>query len=72
MSVKSDADGMLMEMRAPASLAFAAMAAVAASKPAEPASAGFGIPAPTIAAPRQANGSRVPKMTEDDVVTRRP
>lgn len=71
-SVRSDADGMLMEMRAPATLAFAAMAAVATSRPAGPAPAGFGIPAPTTAAPRQANGSRVPKMTEDDVVTRRP
>ncbi|MEN3334509.1 MAG: hypothetical protein V7641_3874 [Blastocatellia bacterium] len=76
LSVLPDAEGILMEMRAPANLAFAAMAALATSKPA-PASltaapAGFGIPASATAAPRQANGSRVPKMTDDDVVTRRP
>jgi hypothetical protein len=76
MSVLPDADGMLMEMRAPANLAFAAMAALATSKPA-PASLtaapdGFGIPASATAAPRHASGPHVPKMTEDDVVTRRP
>jgi hypothetical protein len=77
MSVLPDADGMLMELRAPANLAFAAMAALATSKPV-PASlttaapAGFGIPASATAAPRHANASRVPKMTDDDVVSRRP
>jgi Protein of unknown function (DUF3352) len=75
-SVLPDADGMLMELRAPATLAFAAMAALATSRPANAslraAPAGFGIPAPATAAPRHANGSRVPKMTEDDMVTRRP
>jgi hypothetical protein len=74
MSVLPDADGMLMEMRAPANLAFAAMAALATSKPANLTTApvGYGIPASATAAPRTANGSRVPKMTDDDVVTRRP
>jgi hypothetical protein len=76
MSMLPDADGILMEIRAPVSLAFAAMAALATSKPVPAnlttAPAGFGIPASATAAPRPANGSRVPKMTDDDVVTRRP
>jgi hypothetical protein len=75
MSVLPDADGVLMELRAPANLAFAAMAALATSKlmPASltAAPSGFGIPA-SATAPRHASGSRVPKMTEEDVVTRRP
>jgi len=76
MSVRPDADGLLMELQAPANLAFAALAAMATSRPAQAnltaTPNGFGIPAPTMAAPRHANGSQVPKMTEDDVVTRRP
>jgi hypothetical protein len=73
LSVLPDADGILMEMRAPANLAFAAIGALATSKPASltTAPAGFGIHGPATA-PRHENGSRVPKMTEDDLVTRRP
>src|SRR6185369_13323978 len=76
LSVLPDADGMLMELRAPATLAFAAMALLATNRPANASlmapPGGFGIPASTTAAPRHANGSRVPKMTDEDVVTRRP
>lgn len=85
-SVTPDTDGLLMEMRAPANLAFAAMAALATGKPAPPAKAntntdktliplpaGFGIPASaTTAAPRRPDGSNVPKMTDDDIVLRKP
>lgn len=75
-SVLPDADGMLLELRVPATLAFAAMAALATGRPANAdlmaTPDGFGIPAPTTTAPRHANGSHVPKMTEDDMVTRRP
>jgi hypothetical protein len=73
LSVLPDADGTVVEMRAPARLAFAAMAALATSKPASrtTAPAGFGIPAPATA-PRPASSSRVPKMTDDDMLTRRP
>jgi hypothetical protein len=72
----ADADGMLMELRAPATLAFAAMAALATGRPANAsltaAPDGFGIPAPATAAPRHQSGAPVPKMTDEDVVTRRP
>ena len=87
-SVTPDTDGLLMEMRAPANLAFAAMAALATGKPAPPASAttnastdktliplpaGFGIPASaTTGVPRRPDGSSVPKMTDDDIVLRKP
>jgi Protein of unknown function (DUF3352) len=74
-----DADGLMIEMRAPTSLTFMALAALATSKPAPngvasaPAS-GVGIPNPIAPSTRtrNADGRRVPKMTNDDVMSRRP
>jgi hypothetical protein len=79
LTMMPDSDGLMMEMRAPTKLAFMALAAVTTSKPASygiapaPAS-GIGIPGPTTPAARtrNADGRRVPKMTNDDVVGRRP
>ena len=78
-SMRSDKDGVLLEMRAPVNLALAAMGALATGQsvlggmtPGAP--AGFGIPGPTPAAPGIPGGVRraTPKMTEDDLAPRRP
>jgi hypothetical protein len=74
-----DADGLMMEMRVPTNLTFLALAAMTTGKPASygimsaPVS-GIGIPNPTTpaAGTRNADGRRVPKMTNDDVMGRRP
>ena len=79
LTMMPDSDGLMMEMRAPTKLTFMALAAVATSKPSSygitpaPAS-GIGIPSPTTPSnrTRNADGRRVPKMTNDDVVGRRP
>jgi hypothetical protein len=79
LTMMPDSDGLMIEMRAPTSLTFIALAALATNKPgsdvatAAPAS-GIGIPNPTAPAARtrNADGRRVPKMTNDDVTSRRP
>jgi hypothetical protein len=79
LTITPDPDGLMMEMRAPTNMAFIALAAMASNKPASygitsaPAS-GIGIPNPTspAARTRNADGRRVPKMTDDDVMGRRP
>jgi hypothetical protein len=79
LTITPDPDGLMMEMRAPANLTFMALAAVATSKPSpygitSASSTGTGIPSPTTpaAGTRNADGRRVPKMTNDDMMDRRP
>jgi hypothetical protein len=79
LTMASDPDGLSMEMRVPTNLAFMAIAAMASGKPASypitsAPSSGIGIPNPTTPASRtrNADGRRVPKMTSDDLMNRRP
>ncbi|HVG17998.1 MAG TPA: hypothetical protein VNI02_03030, partial [Blastocatellia bacterium] len=74
-----DSDGLMMEMRAPTNLTFMALAALATGKSApygitSAPVTGVGIPSPTAPAAktRNADGRRVPKMTSDDLMDRRP
>lgn len=79
LTMMPDTDGLMMEMRAPTNLTFMALAAMATIKPSSygitpgPTS-GIGIPNPTTPATgtRNIDGRRVPRMTNDDVMSRRP
>ena len=79
LTMMPDDDGLMMEMRVPTDMTVMVLAALATEKPARygitsaPAS-GIGIPNPTTPAVRTRNvdGRRVPKMTNDDVMGRRP
>jgi hypothetical protein len=79
LTITPDSDGLMMEMRAPTNMTFVALAAMATGKSSpygitSAPAAGVGIPTPTTPAAsiRNADGRRVPKMTNDDMTDRRP
>jgi hypothetical protein len=79
LTVTPDSDGVMMEMRVPTNLTFMALASLATGSPAPYGAAysqpsGLGIPDPTgpSTRTRTADGRRVPKLTDDDLRSRRP
>ncbi|HEX8091929.1 MAG TPA: DUF3352 domain-containing protein [Blastocatellia bacterium] len=79
LTMTPDSDGLMMEMRAPTNLTFMALAAIATGKSApygitSAPAAGIGIPSPTTPAAsiRNTDGRKVPKLSNDDLMDRRP
>ncbi|HWP42877.1 MAG TPA: hypothetical protein VNO14_06570, partial [Blastocatellia bacterium] len=67
LTIMSDEDGFLMEMRVPTELALAGLASMAANRP-----AAYGITSSPSSGARRRAGRRSPTFTDDDLIRRKP